>query len=960
MSNNGYISKKKKGSSLYEALHQEALEILQQLSGSIWTDYNEHDPGVTLLENISYAITEIAHKIALPVQDLLQSAKGTPLESGDNGLFTASDILTSNPLTFNDYQKIWIDQIANVKNVWIYPVDDYNKELNNIKGLLHVFVEKYDYHSNTEQEALENERIKTAIKTLYNDHRNLCESLYAIDIYNVLTLTMDLTITLLDLVDGEEILATIFHEVNNYLAPEVGHYSLSKLQDQHYAINEIFNGPQLSNGFIKNKDLRPAIQTIDVSELIKIIAKIPGIITINNLCLNYIDPKTKMKHTIKERFRIPKNTTTRVVFPVSNKNIIFINTGISFRPDLKETKKQLAFIQALDTSSFKAASNSFNELPIPKGNSQDIAYHYPIRKQLPEIYGVGDRGISGQATRMRQAQVKQLQGYLLPFDQLIINFLAQLNNIYTLYDVTHNKEASYFTNNLPDIAELAELLQPPSMSSSMNLDAIKNYWSKVTQDLNAFFDTHASDRLDKVADHLLARHGETFKTFTSLKINTSSYGAAISTSVFKKQLVTAKQTLIDKYNTISYDRSKSFNYFKAPLLHETKKAEVIPGVLKKIALFAGIMDFGIKSVTQAILDSGIHVYPQSLAIDLIVQEINTNTSEEQLAVIEIEEINVKETIKDNLYHTMHFIGDEVSLLPDVLKYGIIADNYTIKENTNAHGLCYIFYKKNDQKSHIVHIAKNKEQAIKTIKKTVDYLVELSQESEGFFLLEHTLLLPPYLGNYYGFEIDFTLLHPSLGITVIQHQQTSLAERDRTISRLIYALLEQELQFAIVPSHKETYCLELYDTHENILAISKQNYHEQDTLNKIIETFKNQDFCGLQEDLETITQCYVFYGNDRIDERFFSFRMSFVMPSWPVRFQNKNFRHSFENICYEEVPIHIIANTHWIDYKTMLLFETSYFKWLKTLQKEGSGKKRIYHAYQLILLIQKMNNQASSH
>ena len=50
----GYIDKKEKGSGEYQDLYLEGIELLQQLSGGIWTDYNEHDPGVTIFENLAY------------------------------------------------------------------------------------------------------------------------------------------------------------------------------------------------------------------------------------------------------------------------------------------------------------------------------------------------------------------------------------------------------------------------------------------------------------------------------------------------------------------------------------------------------------------------------------------------------------------------------------------------------------------------------------------------------------------------------------------------------------------------------------------------------------------------------------------------------------------------------------------------------------------------------------------
>ncbi|QDM29033.1 hypothetical protein FNL56_25060 [Tardiphaga sp. vice304] len=41
----------------YAWLKQHGTERIQQLAGQIWTDYNEHDPGVTTLEQLCYALT---------------------------------------------------------------------------------------------------------------------------------------------------------------------------------------------------------------------------------------------------------------------------------------------------------------------------------------------------------------------------------------------------------------------------------------------------------------------------------------------------------------------------------------------------------------------------------------------------------------------------------------------------------------------------------------------------------------------------------------------------------------------------------------------------------------------------------------------------------------------------------------------------------------------------------------
>ena len=55
----------------FDFLYQEAIRFLQQLSGEVWTDYNIHDPGVTILEYLCYALTDLGYRTNLDIRDIL-------------------------------------------------------------------------------------------------------------------------------------------------------------------------------------------------------------------------------------------------------------------------------------------------------------------------------------------------------------------------------------------------------------------------------------------------------------------------------------------------------------------------------------------------------------------------------------------------------------------------------------------------------------------------------------------------------------------------------------------------------------------------------------------------------------------------------------------------------------------------------------------------------------------------
>lgn len=100
----------------FAALRSKGLEYIQDLGSDLWTDYNEHDPGITILEALCYAITELGFRISMPMADLLAGKDGTIPST--QTFFTAKNILTQSALTIDDYRKILID-IPNVANAWL-------------------------------------------------------------------------------------------------------------------------------------------------------------------------------------------------------------------------------------------------------------------------------------------------------------------------------------------------------------------------------------------------------------------------------------------------------------------------------------------------------------------------------------------------------------------------------------------------------------------------------------------------------------------------------------------------------------------------------------------------------------------------------------------------------------------------------------------------------------------------
>ena len=106
----------------YAFLRSEGLKYIEELGSRIWTDYNEHDPGITILETLCYALTELGFRSGMSMKDLLTDKNGKI--SSSQTLYTAKHILTQSPLSVNDYRKLLID-IEGVHNAWFFTDDFY-------------------------------------------------------------------------------------------------------------------------------------------------------------------------------------------------------------------------------------------------------------------------------------------------------------------------------------------------------------------------------------------------------------------------------------------------------------------------------------------------------------------------------------------------------------------------------------------------------------------------------------------------------------------------------------------------------------------------------------------------------------------------------------------------------------------------------------------------------------------
>ena len=124
----------------YDALRKAGILHIQNLAHELWTDYNPHDPGITLLELMCYGITDLGYRTAYDLKDLLTTSdRGAPV--APRPFHTAQHIFPNAPVTFQDIQKVLVD-IEGIRHAWVtaYECAPYNYQ-----GLYQAFVEFEEY-----------------------------------------------------------------------------------------------------------------------------------------------------------------------------------------------------------------------------------------------------------------------------------------------------------------------------------------------------------------------------------------------------------------------------------------------------------------------------------------------------------------------------------------------------------------------------------------------------------------------------------------------------------------------------------------------------------------------------------------------------------------------------------------------------------------------------------------------
>ena len=454
----------------FAKLRSSAIAYLGKLSGNIWTDHNVHDPGITMLEVLIYALLDLGYRTNLPPADLF--ARDPADTSKDNNFFTASQILANNPLTITDFRKLIID-LAGVKNAWL-EADDSTPIFgalkgNGIKGCDADFLNGlYRVYVQLEDEVFGNSH-KTAgtvasIRKALLSHRNLCEDFIDIRILCPLELGVCAEIELEDDADPGEVYLEMVSTLRDFFSPSPRFYSLQQLLDRNLSIEEIFAGRPYniteSHGFVDTRELAELKlkKELHLSDVYHLLFDLAGVRAVRNL--GWIKCCGE-KSTDEWKLVLPENHIPE--FSVKCSGFTFTRNRNPVKADMKEFSRLVELNFSSRQKALYTEPSPFLDAELPRGiYHNDLADYYSIQNEFPRVYGINEGGLPANASPKRKAQALQMQGFLLFFDQLLANYLSQLKNMRSLFALSPGKDENshtYFINLLTNTPQFQKLLR---------------------------------------------------------------------------------------------------------------------------------------------------------------------------------------------------------------------------------------------------------------------------------------------------------------------------------------------------------------------------------------------------------------------------------------------------------------------------------------------------------------------
>ncbi|MCY1688703.1 hypothetical protein [Yersinia enterocolitica] len=445
---------------VFEALWQQAHEKVTALSGEVWTDTGDHDPGVTLLQSATWNCSDLSYRASLPLNDLLTHQDRNTLFPEE---FGPEQVLTCNTVTAEDYRRALLDLHSSDIKALDTPGQDFlfsdvsltqEPEAHRFHWWYNAEKREYSFTEPTVTQSEDKKTLSlrgnlwlTLVPTRYTQtlsaenravveqyltaflaaHRNLGEAVSRIIWLQPATFSPRMTIELADNIgDINQVAAQIYQVTDAFLRPAVVRYTTEQRRALGDADDAIFEGPRLKHGWQQTapSQITSGGYVLNLGPLVNLLLAVPGVASLSTLSVDKGDGHITAVTGDNWRWQVADGYYPLLwgAAPLSllagdDSPLTLVSKG-----GIRNTLDREAMACYLTQADLIVTTPTV----LPAGRFRDQTGYIPVGQRLPECYDLQ------QPDAVIDDQTRAVHQFLLPVDQLLADGSAELAQLPTL------------------------------------------------------------------------------------------------------------------------------------------------------------------------------------------------------------------------------------------------------------------------------------------------------------------------------------------------------------------------------------------------------------------------------------------------------------------------------------------------------------------------------------------------
>jgi ribosomal protein L20A (L18A) len=226
------------------------------------------------------------------------------------------------------------------------------------------------------------------------------------------------------------------------------------------------------------------------------------------------------------------------------------------------------------------------------------------------------------------------------------------------------------------------------------------------------------------------------------------------------------------------------------------------------------------------------------------------------------------------------------------------------------------------------------------------------------LIEHILLRPEEIVQY-----RFNIFGNDGEIYLTSYYDGEQEAQKLLLEDVLYLGMDKDNYGIVVSDDRTQYKVVLYSSEHQQVALIEKIYYSRIGAEKEIERISEYirkiqiGEINREEVMELIQSGGL--GHQFPAQFGFSNEYSLILPDWPARFQNDDFRKLLVNILEENNPLHLKINLIFLDFQQMMRFEEAFQNWKQEkVNGERSPRSMDLLSLQLIQMLLKYPKYAS--